>query len=117
MRGIRSLEDSLLAILVAVCTNEMRRNAAISGRLSSVSKRVTGYRGQLIVFFLSVPFFKTSQLFFQCSYTLQERRLRLLGFEDSFLKLHTRIVKSNSIIDVLKSLREIEGRFKRANSH
>jgi hypothetical protein len=52
---------------------------------------------------------------FKLAYSLQERRLLLRGVEDSFLKLHAGFVKSDSIVNVLKSLREVESRLQGAS--
>ena len=60
---------------------------------------------------LSIPFFKASHFFFKFTYTINQRRLRLLRGQDFFLKFYDRGIATGSIINILQSLRNIKSGF------
>src|SRR2546430_498482 len=86
----------------------MRRFSACFVSLHGVSKRSTTVIGQLVPLLLSFPCFKASHFFFKLAYALNQRRLRRLCGEEFFLQFYDRRVATGSVIDVLKSLRNIK---------
>ena len=77
--------------------------------LQGISKGIPSEVGQSIPLLLSFPLFKASHFFFKVVYALNQRRLRLLCGEDAFLKFYNRRVATGDIVDILQSLRYIEG--------
>jgi hypothetical protein len=116
MNRIDSLEDRFPSVLITLCAYQMRWLGSASLFLNRVGKACGVDFLQAIFFFLSVPFFKASHLFFKGAYALQQRRLRLLCGDDFFLKVYDRRVADGSVVDILKSLRHIEGGLKCAES-
>lgn len=71
---------------------------------------------KFIAFSVCLPLFKLSHLFFKIAYTLNQRRLRLLGGEDFFLKVYDRPIAGGGVVNVLQSLREIKRSLDRAEA-
>lgn len=88
MHGARLLQDRFLSILVACCAYQMRWLGAASVFFNRIGEILRVDFLKVIFFFLSLPFFKASHLFFKIAYALNQRRLRLLCGEDFFLKFY-----------------------------
>jgi hypothetical protein len=110
-----SCQKRFLPACIAVCAYLMRRFGSLSLWFQNVSKSGPGFF-QLISLLLSFPCFKASHFFFKLAYTFQQRRLRRLCGEKFFLQFYDRRVATGSIVDVLQSLREIEGSLKGAEA-
>src|SRR5205085_112917 len=76
--------------------------------LQSISKRAASDIGQLIPLLFCVPCFKASHFFFKLAYALQQRLLRVACSEEFFLQFYDRRVATGGVVNILKSLREIE---------
>jgi hypothetical protein len=81
-----------------------------------VSERSPSKILKFIAVFLSFPCFKASHLFFKFTYSLQQRRLRLLASQDSFLEFYNGRIAPGGVVDILQSLRKIECGLERAKT-
>jgi hypothetical protein len=102
------MQDRALPMLVAFCTNEMRRFGRAHARLQFIEKNARWQFLQFVALLCTFPCFKASHFFFKLAYALNQRRLRLLCGENFFLKFYDRPVASGNIVDVLESLHHIK---------
>ena len=102
------LEDSLMSVLVAICTYLMRRFFAAHVFFYDVSERSSSDFLKFIALLLCFPCFKLSHASFKLAYRINQFRLRRLCREDFFLKFDDRRVSSGGVVDVLQSLRDIK---------
>lgn len=86
-RMVSFLEDRLLALLKAICTQMMRQLATLHTWLHRIRENTRTDFGKLIAFRLSIPVFQLANFFFQLAYALGERRLFLLGSQDRSLRI------------------------------
>jgi hypothetical protein len=110
------LQDRFSAILITCGTYLMRWFGALSIGLQRVGERSPSKFFQFVTVFLSVPFFKLSHFFFKLVYVIQSRRLRFACSEEFFLKFYDRRIATGGVIEVLKSLRNIERGLNEAES-
>lgn len=75
------LENRLLSLSKAVCTQIMRWLVVLHTWLHTVRENVRSDIGKLIALRLSLPVFQLHNFLFKLAYTLGERRLFLLGFQ------------------------------------
>jgi len=96
-------------MLETACTYLMRRFAAAHRFLRDVSERPLPDILKFISLLLCFPCFEASHACFKLAYRLNQRRLRLLCGEDLFLKVYDRRIATGGIVNILRSLRDIEG--------
>ncbi len=113
---LRGLENRLLAALIAICTKHMEWFAVLHAQLRRVGENVGADLLKFVALFLCIPCFQASHFFFKLSYMFGQRRLRLLCGEDFFLKFYDRRVATSGTVNVLQSLRYIEGGLKGAEA-
>jgi hypothetical protein len=73
-----------------------------------VSEGSTSVILKRIALLFSFPGFKSSHLFFEFAYALDQRSLRLLSSEDFFLKFYDRRIATHSVVNFFKPFRQIE---------
>jgi hypothetical protein len=110
-----SLKERFFAALKAICTEMMRGFAFLCLCLQNVSDSAPKWF-KFIFLLLSIPCFKASHFFFKLAYAINQRRLRRLCSEEFFLKFYNGRIAVGGVVNVLQSLREIEGSLKRAES-
>lgn len=98
------LENRLLAFLIAIGTNAMRRLAIAHFFFKLVSERSPTIVSQLITVFFCFPCFEASHFFFKCTYFLSQRRLSMIGGEDFLLQFDRNTVADICVGHVLESL-------------
>src|SRR5206468_3525411 len=72
------LQDRSLAVVIALCTYQMRRFGALCLWFQRIS-RSSPYFREFIFLLFTFPCFKVSNFFFKIAYLFQQRKLRLLG--------------------------------------
>src|SRR3990167_7569400 len=105
-----------MAILIAGGTQAMRWFSACFLWLKFVGERSPSKILKLVALFLSFPCFKCSHFCFKLVYALNQRRLRGLASEDFFLEFYDCRIATGCVVNILQSLREIEGGLKRAEA-
>ena len=96
----------------------MRCFGFISVWLGDIGQRTNVYLFKLVLFQLSIPFFKLSNFFFKLAYASQLRGLMALGIEcrflskdDMFLKGNDSIVNRLALRHIRNVLSDVEGGF------
>src|SRR5438105_433245 len=80
-----ALKNGFFSLLVAICTNEMRRFAVAHRFFHGISQRTSVEFYEFIALLLCLPCFEFSNLFFKIAYTLQQRRLAEIGAKCALL--------------------------------
>jgi len=93
----------------------MRWFGAASLWFQHISQRSPSQSFKIVFLLFSIPCFKISNFCFERAYFLNQRKLRLLGGEDLFLKLYDRALPSGGISHVLYGLRDIKHRLECAD--
>ena|SRR6266481_6786321 len=79
------LEERFLILAVAICTKVMRRFAILRSGFDAISDKSRFDIFKFVALLVCFRRFQLSHLFFKLAYTLNQRRLRRLCFEDFFL--------------------------------
>src|ERR1700730_1631984 len=108
VRSRHYLENRWFMICIAGSTYLMRWFGALGLRFQDIGKRPRSDRLQFVALLLSIPCFKVSHAFFKFAYRLNQFHLRRLCGEDFFLKFYDRSIATGSVVDILKSLRDIK---------
>ena len=109
------LQNCLEAFLVALGTKGMLRFGRAGTFFQSVSENAAPNLSQLVLLLLSFPCFKVSHFLFKFVYTLQQRRLRIvgrkcarLGGQDLSLKFDNLRVDGRDIMEIYERLRKFK---------
>lgn len=109
-----ALQYRLEAALITVCADCMSRCHVAFRLLKNVGDESRSELLKLVAFLLTFPFFELGNLLFKVVYTLQQRRLRRVCSENTFLKFYDSRIPSGRRIHVLHGLRDIHHRLERA---
>lgn len=85
--------------------------------LQNVSNAPLSKLSKFVILLLTFPCFEASHFCFKRAYLLQQRRLRLLSSQNAFLKFYDGAIPRYGVVNILQSLREIEGRLESAKSN
>ncbi len=116
LAAIFELYYGYLLVSKTVWAYPMRGCGAASLWFQHIGERAPSDALHFIFLFLSLPFFEASHFCFKRSYTLNQRRLRLLCGEDFFLEFYNRRITTRSVVDILQSLRNIKRGLERADA-
>src|SRR5689334_19073321 len=120
MAYLDRLKYGFLAMLVACSAYFVRKFGTAHSFFYYISERTQPYVFKFILLLLCVPCFYISNLFFEITYSLQQRKLVRLGREcvrlgghDESLQFDDCLVKLREIADRPERLGHIEREFKR----
>lgn len=116
VRAKSVLQDLLSLFIIASCTKIMRRLAVFHRFLQRIYVGADSNIRKLIASLLVFPVFELHNLLFKIVYSIQSRRLRFSCSQDFFLKFYSYPCPDGSIVDILKSLRNIQHRLERAEA-
>src|SRR5258705_1451377 len=104
MRSVQTLQDRFLAVLIAVCTNEMRWFRAAGNWFVRIGECVVIDGLKLVILFLSIPCLKAGEFFFKLAYSLNRCRITCLGCKDLLPEISDSRVPYHRIVHVLEGL-------------
>lgn len=115
--GAYDMQKRFDTLLIAVCAYLMRRLRTLHAQLCSVDEDTWGQFVKLVALLLSFPCFEAHNFCFKLSYTLMQKRLRILGREcalmggeDLSLQFEGLRIHERNVTKLHKSLNEVARR-------
>lgn len=109
-------EDRFSTLLVALGTEGMRRLGACGLWLQDIGETALPHVLQFVAVLLAVPCFKLANAFGQLAFVGNQRKLRLLGFEQEAQEFVLQRLNLGRVTNVNEALHEVERVRRRANA-
>lgn len=122
-RPVRRLQERLFALLIAVCTEAMRRLATGHRRLQNVGERSGIVAFQFVAILLTFPVFQLHNFLFKLAYRLGSirlrdtcRRQRLLGLDNVLSERDLDLIDRRCLSGSVEALQSVKGKFETLRS-